>query len=66
MQQPSNHNWLEFLREVRQELAKVIWPTRREVFTYTIVVLITVVSLGLLVAGFDILFSRLVLELFGD
>lgn len=33
---------LTFLKEVRGELARVAWPTRQELFTYTMVVLVTV------------------------
>ncbi len=33
----------QFLKEVRQELRKVDWPSRRELISYTIVVLVTVV-----------------------
>jgi preprotein translocase subunit SecE len=62
----SNHLWLRFLREVRDELAKVVWPSRREVVTYSIVVIVTVLVLGLFVFGLDVLFSRAVVELFDD
>jgi len=36
----------KFLREVRAELKKVTWPTRRELTTYTIVVLVSVALVG--------------------
>ena len=49
---------VQFLREARQELAKVIWPTRREVFAYSIVVVATVVVLGLFVFGLDVCSPR--------
>lgn len=55
----------QFLREVRQELKKVAWPSRRELFAYTIVVLVTVVVLTSLVFGFDFVISRAVLFVFG-
>ena len=45
-------------------MAKVTWPTRKEVITYSIVVLVTVVVLGLFVFGLDMVFSRLVVERF--
>jgi preprotein translocase subunit SecE len=45
-------------------LRKVIWPTRQELTTYTIVVLVTVVVLTSYVFGLDVLFSRLVLNVF--
>ena len=33
-------NPFQFLQQTRSEVAKVVWPTRREVFTTTIMVLI--------------------------
>jgi len=54
----------QFLKEVRQELKKVIWPTRQELVTYTIVVLVTVIALTSLVFGLDVVFSKLVLDVF--
>jgi preprotein translocase subunit SecE len=64
--QPSKHRWVRFLREVRDELAKVVWPSRREVVTYTIVVILTVLVVGLFVFGLDVLFSRVIVELFDE
>ena len=54
----------QFLKEVRQELKKVLWPTRKELITYTIVVLVTVVVLTTYVFGLDVVFSRFVLDVF--
>jgi preprotein translocase subunit SecE len=54
-----------FVREVRDELRKVAWPTKSEVVNYTIVVLITVLVMTALIAGLDWLFGSAVLELFG-
>jgi len=54
----------EYLREVRNELAKVAWPGRAEVVKYTIVVFCTVVLLTAVVFGLDALFARIVLLLF--
>jgi preprotein translocase subunit SecE len=50
----------QFLTEVRAEMKKVTWPTRDEVISYTIVVLITVVLIGGLVYVADIAFTKLV------
>jgi preprotein translocase subunit SecE len=55
----------QFLREVRQELRKVAWPTRRELFAYTLVVLVSVVVLTSYVFGLDFLISKAVLLVFG-
>ncbi len=54
----------EFVRDVRGELKKVAWPTKAEVTTSTIVVLIAVIFMTLLIFGLDNGFSRGVLSLF--
>ncbi len=54
-----------FLREVIAELGKVIWPGRKELITYTSVVLVFVTFMVALVAGLDILFAKGVLAVFG-
>jgi len=54
----------QYLSEVRSELKKVAWPTRREVFNSTVVVLIAVVFMTSLVFGYDYVSSKFVLFLF--
>jgi len=54
----------QFLREVRQELKKVAWPSRETTIKYSIVVLINVVVLTALIAGLDWVFSEFVIRLF--
>ncbi len=54
-----------FLREVVAELRKVIWPSRNQMVTYTIVVIIFVSFMVALVAGLDLLFAKGVLAVFG-
>jgi preprotein translocase subunit SecE len=48
----------EFLKQVRAELKRVAWPTRRELISYTVVVLVTVTVLTALVFGLDFGFSK--------
>jgi preprotein translocase subunit SecE len=55
----------QFLKEVRQELKKVNWPTRQELMAYFVVVLVSVVVLTSFVFGLDYLFSKAVLQVFG-
>lgn len=43
----------QFLREVRSELRKVAWPSRREVAVYTVTVLAVTAVLTLIVWGMD-------------
>ena len=54
-----------FLREVVAELRKVIWPGRRELITYTTVVIVFVAFIVALVSGLDLLFAKGVLAVFG-
>lgn len=54
----------QFLREVRAELKKVAWPTRGEVATYTVVVLVSVTFVTLFVFGLDYAFARGVFSVF--
>lgn len=44
---------LTFLKEVKGELGRVAWPTRNEVMTYSIVVLVTVIFFMVVIAGID-------------
>ena len=50
----------QFLKEVRQELRKVDWPSRRELISYTVVVLVTVIVMTTFVFGLDFVFSKLI------
>ncbi|MBV9594865.1 MAG: preprotein translocase subunit SecE [Actinobacteria bacterium] len=54
-----------FLREVISEMRKVLWPSRKELGTYTAVVIVFVVIMVALVAGLDVGFAKLVLWAFG-
>jgi preprotein translocase subunit SecE len=54
----------EYLGEVKGELRKVAWPTRKEVVNSTIIVLIAVVVMTSLIFLFDLASSNFVLWLF--
>jgi len=47
-----------FLREVYEELRKVVWPTGPELYRYTLVVIFTVVLLGAFIGGTDYLLGE--------
>lgn len=55
---------LLFYRQVVAEMRKVVWPTRNELITYTIVVVVFVVSFAALVLVFDIGVSKVVKAIF--
>ncbi len=49
-----------FLVEVRTELGRVTWPSRKEVYATTFVVILTSIFLGLYLWGVDLVINRLV------
>ncbi|GHE44813.1 preprotein translocase subunit SecE [Vulcaniibacterium thermophilum] len=55
----------EFLAESRFELRKVVWPTRQEALRTTWVVVVMVVVLSLILAGFDLVIQAGVKFLLG-
>ncbi len=50
----------KFFRNVVHELRKVTWPTRKTLFTYTVVVLVTIVIFGIILGLYDFIFLQLV------
>ena len=55
-------SFMQFLREVRQELRRVAWPSRQELATFTAVTVITTSVLTALIFGMDFLFKKSILE----
>jgi len=55
-----------FLRQVLDELSKVVTPTRRELVNYTLVVLVFVLIMMAFVSVIDLLFGWGVSWVFGD
>ena len=54
-----------FLRQVIAELRKVIWPTRDQLTTYFLVVLVFVLFMIAFVSVFDFLFNKAAFAVFG-
>ena len=54
-----------FLKQVVAELRKVIWPNRKQMVSYTTVVLVFLVFMVALIGGVDLGFARLVSWVFG-
>ena len=48
----------QFLRDVYDELRKVVWPTWGELYRYTLVVIFTVALLGVFIGGVDYLLGE--------
>jgi len=63
-QQEKSGGWREYFRGVRIETKKVVWPTRKELVSYTIVVLIACAFFGLFLWGVDSGFLAIIREVF--
>ncbi len=53
-------NLITFYGDVKTELRKVTWPSKKEVYGTTLVVIITVFFFGVYLALVDVVLSRLV------
>lgn len=54
---------IEFLKEVRKEMHKVVWPNRQQVLASTVVVIAMVLIVGLFVAGIDYVLATIMRQL---
>jgi preprotein translocase subunit SecE len=55
--------FIPFLKDVRAELRKVTWPSRNEVYSTTIVVILATIFFGFYLFFMDIIFSWLVAQI---
>jgi preprotein translocase subunit SecE len=58
-------NPFEFLQQVRTEVSKVTWPTRRETVITTVMVVLMSIAAALFFLAADWVFSSLVAIVFG-
>jgi preprotein translocase subunit SecE len=54
-----------FYRQIVSELSKVVWPTRKQLSTYTAVVMVFVTFVIAVVSIFDLVITKLVFWVFG-
>ena len=54
-----------FYRQVVSELTKVVWPTRKQLSTYTAVVMVFVTFIIAVVSLFDLVITKVVFWVFG-
>ena len=53
-----------FLAEVRNELSRVTWPSRKEVYATTLVVILTSIFFGIYLYGIDLALNALMAWLY--
>jgi len=58
-------NPAQFIRQVRQEVAKVTWPSRKETTITTIMVFVMVALASMFLMGVDWIFAELVKVVLG-
>ncbi|OGH15630.1 MAG: preprotein translocase subunit SecE [Candidatus Levybacteria bacterium RIFCSPHIGHO2_02_FULL_37_10] len=51
---------VSFLRETRDELKKVVWPTRPEIIRLTFVVIAVSLIVGIFLGGLDFIFVKII------
>ena len=54
-----------FYRQVVSELSKVVWPSRKQLSTYTAVVMVFVTFIIAVVSIFDLVITKIVFWVFG-
>lgn len=50
---------ISFFQETKEELGKVIWPSREQTIRYTVLVVLVAVSVGLFLGGVDFVLTKL-------
>ena len=48
---------VKFFKEVKSEMKKVVWPSRKQLVNNTLIVIAVVVLIGIVIAIFDTIFQ---------
>ena len=48
---------VKFFREVKSELKKVVWPSRKQTINNTLIVIASVIVIGIVIWAFDAIFQ---------
>lgn len=59
-QKPPQNAVVRYLKEVRSEMSKVIWPTREQAMNLTSIVLTVMVAMGLFLGLIDYIFGQMI------
>ncbi len=54
---------VKFVKEVKSEMKKVVWPSKKQVVNNTLIVIAAVVIIGVIIAIFDTIFQWGLFEL---
>jgi len=53
-----------YIRDVRTEVSKVTWPSIEDLRRSTLVIIVVVIIIGIIIGLMDLLFSKIVIDLF--
>ena len=56
---PKDNRIMQYIRETRAELRKVVWPTRQEALNLTIIVVVTILVMSVFFGAVDYLLTQL-------
>ncbi len=56
----------KFFKDIRIEIKKVIWPTRKQLINNTIIVFMACLAIGIVIWGADALLSLIFSTVFGQ
>lgn len=56
---PKDNRIVQYIRETRAELRKVVWPTRQEALNLTIIVVVTILVMSVFFGAVDYLLTQL-------
>lgn len=59
------NSFFTYLKNVRGELAHVVWPSRNQTLLHTVLIVVISALVALLLAGFDYVFTGVVNRLIG-
>jgi preprotein translocase subunit SecE len=57
---------ISFLNEVKEELAKVTWPSREQTTRYTVLVILVAAVVGLFLGGLDYVLTSITTFIIGN
>lgn len=58
-------NPLVYLKQVREEIDRIVWPSREQTIRYTVLVILVSVGTGVTLGGLDYILTLLTAKLLG-
>lgn len=65
-QKKSGNKMVRFFKEVKSEMKKVVWPSRKQVVKNTLIVIAVVLILGVFIWALDLLFQFGLFQFFNN